>query len=468
MGMRNLSRRINILFLSLVILFSIIPGSDIHAMSKDSKADAFWIEYIDVGQGDATLIQCDGEYMLIDGGDPSSSSLIYTILRDKEIKKLKYIIGTHGDADHIGGLAGALNYAKVDEAYCSVKENDTRAFKSFLKYLDKQGKILRVPEAGDTLELGSAKVKILGPIYNSDESNNMSIVVRVTYGKTSFLFMGDAETDEENDIIKKYKRNLNCDVLKVGHHGSASSTSTEFLNAVKPEYAVISCGLDNSYGHPTQTVLDSITNKGAEIYRTDLQGDIFCYSDGKKLTFTTEKRAATVDIKKADSNKKKNNINSSGNNEVIPSGTTFVLNNNTKRFHLVSCASVKQISAKNIAFSKDTAENLVASGYKACGSCRPPVNITTAVPTKTTSVEKNESAESNTTEVKKQDVTKSEQPAVQTVPTQNYVLNTNTKKFHYPSCGSVSQMKAKNRKDVVDTRDNIIAGGYDPCGKCHP
>lgn len=466
--MKKLSKRIKIIIFSLVIVFSIIPGSNIYAKSKDIKADAFWIEYIDVGQGDASLIQCDGEYMLIDGGSSSSSSLIYTILKNKEINNLKYIIGTHGDADHIGGLAGALNYAKVGDAYCSVTESDTRAFNSFLKYLDKQGKILKVPKAGDTFELGSAKITILGPINESEDSNNMSIVIKITYGKTSFLFTGDAETDEEKDIIKKYKRDINCDVLKVGHHGSASSTSTEFLNAVKPKIAVISCGLDNSYGHPTQTVLDSINKKGAEIYRTDLHGDVFCYSDGKKLTFATEKRATIADVTRSDSNKRKNSTNSSGNNEVIPSGTTYVLNNNTKRFHLVSCASVKQISTKNIAFSKDTAENLVANGYKACGNCRPPVNITAAEPTKSANTDKTKSAGSNTSEAKKQEGTKVEQPAVQTVPTQSYVLNTNTKKFHYPECGSVSQMKAKNRKDVVDTRDNIIANGYDSCGRCHP
>lgn len=250
----------------------------------------FEIHFLDVGQADAALIICDEEAMLIDGGNSEDSDFIYAYLEEHEITYLDYIVATHGHEDHVGGLSGALNYAMVGRAYCSVTEYDSEAFSDFLKYLGEQEIGITVPSAGDSFMLGSADVTILGPINESDDPNNTSIVLRVVYGDTSFLFTGDAEREEEQDILDAgYK--LKSTVLKVGHHGSESSTTYPFLYEIEPEYAVISVGEDNSYGHPTEAVLSRLRDADVAVYRTDMQGTVICESDGQKVTFSVERNA---------------------------------------------------------------------------------------------------------------------------------------------------------------------------------
>lgn len=251
-------------------------------------SEPFWIEFIDVGQGDSALIQCDGHYLMIDGGPANASSTIYTILKNKKIKNIDYMIATHSDADHIGGLAGALNYAKVGKCYSMITSHDTKTFKNLLKYLGKQDIALTVPRADETFKLGSALVKLIGPIYSSEESNNNSIIVKITYGENSFIFMGDAEEEEEATLLASGK-DLSGDVIKIGHHGSSNSTSDALLQEVNPVFAVVSVG-DNSYGHPTKIVLNRLKKLHISVYRTDLQGDIICSSDGINISFSTEKK----------------------------------------------------------------------------------------------------------------------------------------------------------------------------------
>ena len=227
-------------FLSILIAAFVLTATVYQDQARTSAADSgFQIDFIDVGQGDAILIRCDGHNMLVDGGKADASALIYSYLKSNSIKNLDYMVATHPDADHIGGLAGALNYATVDTAYCPVTSYDTKTFASLTKYLAKQNKSLTVPSAGDTFELGSAEVTVVGPIsVDADDTNNSSIVLRVVYGKTSFLLTGDAEHDEELEIINSGAE-IDSTVLKVGHHGSSSSTSYYFLREVAPEYAVI-------------------------------------------------------------------------------------------------------------------------------------------------------------------------------------------------------------------------------------
>lgn len=418
-----------LLFFMLTLLTStFIPSRNTYAaIANDSS---FWVEYIDVGQGNSVLIQCDGQYMMIDGGPSSASATVYTILKDNNIKTIDLMIATHPDADHIGGLSGALNYSKVDTFWCPVNKHDTKTFKSVEKYLDKQGKSIVMPAAGDTYSLGNATVTVLGPIYNNSETNNMSIVTRVTYGNTSFLFMGDAEEEEEEDILRR-NNNLKSDVLMVGHHGSNSSTSNKLLKAVKPQYAVISVGKDNSYGHPTEDTLKKLSSADVTVYRTDMQGDVFIASDGKTLTVSTEKNVSAEEVKK------------SVEPVAIPTGTTYVLNTNSKKFHDPNCKSVNKISEKNRQFTTESPETLVVNGYSPCGNCKP-----YTIPESVSNIDNSaNSAQTSAT---------------------SYVLNTNTKKFHYPNCSSVSKMSAKNRRDVTDTRDSIISQGYVPCKKCNP
>lgn len=246
------------------------------------------VHYIDVGQADATLIMTDGHNMLIDGGNTEDSSLIYTYLKEKNVTKLDYMICTHAHEDHVGGLAGALNYAEVETVYCPVKYYDTETFYDFAKYVKIQGKEIIVPEAGTEFDLGEAKCKILGVNTEDDDPNNTSIVLKVQYGATSFLFSGDAEQSVENAILDN-GYNASCTVLKVPHHGSDTSLSYRWLREAMPEYAVISVGENNSYGHPHENVLSKLQDAGVTVYRTDEQGHVVCKSDGENVVFEMER-----------------------------------------------------------------------------------------------------------------------------------------------------------------------------------
>lgn len=361
--MNKIRRIINfILFICLVLGFAAINSREVSAVASKSS---FWAEFIDVGQGDATLIQCDGHYMLIDGGPADASSVIYTILKKKGIDKIDIMIATHPDADHIGGLSGALNYASVGVFYCPVTEHDTKTFNSIIKYLNRQKKGITVPKAGATFKLGSATVEILAPIEITEDTNNSSIVTKVTYGKNSILLMGDAATEEEKSLIKA-KADLSCDILKIGHHGSASSTSEELLEKAKPDTAIISVGSKNRYGHPTSEALNRLKKAKVNIYRTDLQGDITCTFDGNKVTISTQKKADDKILWLP----KDNNV-SEDSKVSIPSGTTYVLNNRSKKIHLITCKSVTDMAAHNRSYSTLTKEELIAAGYSPCGSCHP-------------------------------------------------------------------------------------------------
>ena len=267
-------------------------GSGQDTSSSPALGGSFTVQYLDVGQGDSELIQCDGHYMLIDGGTSKYSDKIYATLKAQDITALDYIVNTHPHEDHVGGLSGALQFATVKTALSPVKSYDGEGFKDFKKYLKKQGVSITVPSPGDTFTLGSASVTVLGPIEDSDDPNDLSIVLRVVYGDTSFLFVGDAQTSEENDILAS-GRTVKSDVLKVGHHGSETSTGADFLAAVAPKYAVIEVGDSNSYNHPNQGTLDRLKAAGVTLFRTDLQGTITCTSDGKALTFQTGKTASS-------------------------------------------------------------------------------------------------------------------------------------------------------------------------------
>ena len=288
---------VSIIIVAAAFFWRLGGGQD--TSSNPAPGGSFTVQYLDVGQGDSELVQCDGHYMLIDGGTSKYSDKIYATLKAQDITALDYIVNTHPHEDHVGGLSGALQFATVKTALSPVKSYDGEGFKDFKKYLKKQGVSITVPSPGDTFTLGSASVTVLGPIEDSDDPNDLSIVLRVVYGDTSFLFVGDAQTSEENDILAS-GRTVKSDVLKVGHHGSETSTGADFLAAVAPKYAVIEVGDSNSYNHPNQGTLDRLKAAGVTLFRTDLQGTITCTSDGKALTFQTGKTASSDVFTKKD------------------------------------------------------------------------------------------------------------------------------------------------------------------------
>ena len=244
--------------------------------------------FIDVGQADCALVACDGAYMLVDGGNAEDSDLVFSYLKNHGVDHLDYMVASHAHEDHIGGLSGAAYAATVGTALSPVTESNTKVFKNLVKSLAQQGVSLTVPSPGSTFVLGSAQVEVLGPVKEYDDPNDTSIVLRIQYGSTSFLFTGDMESTSEADLVDSGAR-LSATVLKVGHHGSDSSTSYRFLREVLPDYAVISVGSDNKYGHPTETVLSRLEDAETTIYRTDLQGTVIAESDGTIVTFHTEK-----------------------------------------------------------------------------------------------------------------------------------------------------------------------------------
>ena len=324
-----------------------------------AQARTLTVTWLDVGQGDAAVIQCGGQSMLIDGGKPEKSSYIYAWLQQHGLSYLDVIVATHVDADHIGGLSGALNYASVGTAYCPVTTGTTETFQSFVKYLAQRGKQITVPTAGETFALGGTQVQILGPLHRAEDSNDNSIVLKVSFGATSFLFTGDAERAEEQDL-QNAGVNLQSTVLKVGHHGSDTSTSYPFLRTVAPQYAVISVGAGNSYGHPTEAVLSRLRDAGVTTFRTDMQGEITAVSDGQTINFSTAKNATAETLANA----------GAGQNAGTTAGS-YVLNTNSHKFHLPGCASVETISPKNRKDVNESREQIIREGYAPCKRCNP-------------------------------------------------------------------------------------------------
>lgn len=251
--------------------------------TSDSGKTNLQIHFLDIGQGDATLLTCDGHAMLVDAGNNNKGTAVQSYLQSQGITKLDYIIGTHPDADHIGGLDVILTKFPVETFFMPDYEKDTKTYDEVIQAAKFRHLKITYPVAGKSYPLGDAIFTILGPMKKYSDANDNSICFMLEHGENRFLFTGDAEEEAEEDMAKAY--DLSADVYKAAHHGSRTATSKDFFRQVQPTYAVISCGDDNSYHHPHAEVLNRLRMAGVQMFRTDDQGTILVTSDGTDLTF---------------------------------------------------------------------------------------------------------------------------------------------------------------------------------------
>ena len=331
----------------------VVPNPSSAAAAVDTVEAPFEMHFIDVGQALSVLVECDGQYMLYDGGNVDDGSLVVSYLQSQGVERLEYVFCSHAHEDHVGGLAAALAYFPAYHVYSPVTEASTKCFKDFVKYTQQQGLQVEVPAVGTTWPLGGATVTMVGPVAQYSDTNDTSIVLRIEYGSTSFLLTGDMEKTAETDLVNSGV-NLRADVLQVGHHGSSTSTGYLFLNSVLPEMAVISCGVNNKYGHPHEETLSILRDAGVDVYRTDLQGTITIGSDGQNYTVGTEHFAEDAQLNPTD---------------PAASSTAqqaYIGNVNSKKFHLPSCSNLPAEKNQILFSSYDEA---VEAGYTPCSSC---------------------------------------------------------------------------------------------------
>ncbi|MBP3305360.1 MAG: MBL fold metallo-hydrolase [Oscillospiraceae bacterium] len=256
-------------------------GATVYTFTKTLK-----VHFIDVGQADCALLECDNAFALIDGGNVDNGPAVVEYLELQGVQRLNLVVGTHPHGDHIGGLAAVLDAYPADNVWSSELTYYNSTVYSFINGAKKQGKQLHFPQVGDTFQLGGAVITMIGPVKRGyEDTNNLSLVLMVEYGDTRFLFTGDMERDAELDVLDS-GADVKADVLKVGHHGSYSSTSYVFLRAVHPTYAVISVGRDNEYGHPHDAPMSRLMDADVIIFRTDQMNNIVAVSDGQDITFT--------------------------------------------------------------------------------------------------------------------------------------------------------------------------------------
>lgn len=371
-------------------------SADVEIQEITLSFDSMEVHFIDVGQGDATLIKCGDSAMLIDTGDDSKGTAIQNYLQKQGIEKLDYLILTHPDSDHIGGAPVIITKFEIDTVFVSNYEKDNKTYRKLIQALDDKRLKSSTPEVGSTYSLGTANFTIIAPNGTYSDSNNASIALILQNGENKFLFTGDAEKEAEDDILKN-GINLTADVYKAGHHGSKTSSGSSFLDAVSPAYAVISCAEGNEKGHPHSRTLNNLRECGIKVFRTDEQGSIVAASDGKEITWN----AAPSETWQAGE----------------PTGSSSSSN--------ISIAAAAESNISSIADNHSTPQ---------IQETQPPAEVTIAA----------------------------EEPVSNSL---SYVLNSKTKKFHYPSC---SYLPTTNRKDSTLSRNEIISNGYEPCKKCNP
>ncbi|MDE7176727.1 MAG: MBL fold metallo-hydrolase [Lachnospiraceae bacterium] len=384
--------------LYLVVAASILLGAalPLPTTAKTIDPQTMEVHFLDVGQGDSTLITCDGHAMLIDAGDDTKGTAIQNYLKKQNIKNLDYLILTHPDADHIGGAPVIITKFDITKVFVSNFEKDNQTYQKLIQALDDKRLKAITPAVSSKYSLGTAEFTILAPNDTYDTPNDSSIALLLKNGENTFLFTGDAGADAEKDILST-GINISADVYKVGHHGSKSSTSKEFFRTVDPTYAVISCGEGNYYGLPHAEVLNTLRINGVAVYRTDEDGTIIATSDGKNITFNVPAsktwKAGEPTKNSAKSTTGTKSIPEAKASETAPAPApqmenstpaveepvaeapapattelTYVLNVKTKKFHKPTCNSLPTTNRQDSSESRDS---IIAQGYVPCKRCNP-------------------------------------------------------------------------------------------------
>ena len=351
-------KKILVIALALLLLTGCGPAAPVGSFGADGTATdpaitdkVLQVHFIDVGQADCAFIEYGDFAMLIDGGNREDSSLVVSYLEQQGVQELDVVVCSHAHEDHVGGLPGVLAVYPTGAVYAPTKTYSSNVFDDFVYYTDQQGLEITVPAPGDTIEAEGLIITVMGPVESYAETNDTSIVLRIVHGENSFMFTGDMETAAENDMLDHWGDSFdwNVDVLKVGHHGSDTSTGYRFLNAVMPTHAVISVGEGNSYGHPHEEPLSRLEDAGCVIYRTDELGHIIATSDGQTVTFTWGNQQAEPEVP-----------------ETGTPSTEYIGNKNSKVFHLPTCSSLPAEKNQVIFGSYDEATD---AGYTPCSRC---------------------------------------------------------------------------------------------------
>jgi len=292
MNLKNINKSLNKIIIFLIILIVGVFFKDkvdniSFAFNEDDNqivdTSNFEIYYFDVGQADSIFIKNNDYTMLIDAGNNEDGNHLVNYLKnDIKLSNIDVVIGTHPHEDHIGGLDDVINGFDVGKIYLPDAISTSKTFEDLIDSIEKKSYKINVPIEDEVFELGDMNFKVLYSGSDESDLNNTSIVLKMNFGNTSYLFTGDATSKTEKKLLDK---DIKADVLKVGHHGSSYSTSDTFLNKVNPKYAVIQVGDNNSYNHPTKETLDKLNKNGIKIYRTDIDGTIKLVSDGNNISF---------------------------------------------------------------------------------------------------------------------------------------------------------------------------------------
>lgn len=278
-------------FISIIIIFSLLItgcstkiSTSSNNIIKEDINDKLIIHYINVGQGDSELIQYKGKNMLIDSGPFSSKNILMKYLKSAGIKKLDYVIVTHPHEDHIGNMSDIIKEFEISEFIAPKISPNSSTYSSMIKNLKSKKLKITIAKPSYNINLHpDLKCEIIAPNNTTyDNINNYSVVSKLTYKNTSFLFTGDAENSSENEMIQK-NYNLKANIIKLGHHGSNTASSTKFLKKVNPSVAIISCAKKNKYNHPSPETVKKLKNMNIKLYRTDIDGNIVLFTDGDEI-----------------------------------------------------------------------------------------------------------------------------------------------------------------------------------------